>query len=332
LNDHSYGQSDHPVDAVITWVDSNQGGLKQRIAEYANKETAGLSREEYESHRYASGNEIILCIMSIIKNASFIRRIFIVSDGQKPPLKTEFCEIPSSWLTRIKIVDHSEIFLDLNHFLPTFNSLSIETVLHRIPGLSERYIYFNDDFFILRPTTYTDFFSEDGPISRGYLAKPCSIPVRYDTKKARRSKTVGFVFPMVNASRAIYRDKEGKFVRLFHAPYAFRKSTLVNFFEGNYQLLINNIRYRFRSYEQFSIAALSATLEWQKSGRLPDHRVRHIYLKPVDRFAGYCQLKLLPYAIGDSILFACIQSMTCAPDQVRAYLEHWVWERLQGDG
>lgn len=312
-------------------MDSNQNGVKQRIKTYANLAASGLSSEEYEDHRYASGNEIILCILSIIKNASFIRNIFIVTDGQQPPLSPESCEIPVKWRDRIKVVDHREIFAGLTDYLPTFNSLTIETVLHRVPGLSERYIYLNDDFFILRPTTYSDFFDEDGPIARGYLSRPSSIPVRYDTAKARGTNTVGFVIPMVNASRAIYKEKEGTFVRLFHTPYAFHKSTLVDFFEANQALLMHNIRHRFRSYEQFSVAALSATLEWQRSGRLPDSSVRHVYLKPVDRFAGYCQLKLLPYAVSDGILFACIQSMTCASVHVRAFLEHWLWQCLQGD-
>lgn len=328
----SPGLDEHPVDAVITWVDSNKNGIKKRIAKYASQAASGMSSEEYEDHRYASGNEIIFCIMSIIKNAAFIRRIYIVTDGQQPPIGPEECNIPDTWQNRIKVVDHREIFSGLTDYLPTFNSLSIETVLHRIPGLSEHYIYFNDDFFILRKTTYADFFNEAGPISRGYLSRPGSMPVRYDTAKARNSNTVGFVIPMVNASRAIHKGKEGTFVRLFHAPYAFRKSTLVDFFETNQALLVNNIRHRFRSYEQFSVAALSATLEWERSGWPPDSTVRHVYVKPIDRFTGYCQLKLLPYAAWDGILFACIQSMTCASDQVRAFLEHWLWQCLQGDG
>ncbi len=312
-------------------MDSNQNDIKQQIKAYAIQAAHGMSSEEYEDHRYASGNEIIFCVLSIIKNASFIRNIFIVTDGQQPPLSPDKCDIPAQWRNRIKVIDHREIFKGLTDYLPTFNSLSIETMLHRVPGLSERYIYFNDDFFILRPTTYRDFFDEDGPVARGYLSRPSSIPVRYDTAKARGANTVGFVIPMVNASRAIYREKEGTFVRLFHAPYAFHKSTLVDFFETNQALLVNNIRHRFRSYEQFNVAALSATLEWQRSGRPPDSTVRHVYVKPVDRFAGYCQLKLLPYAAWDGILFACIQSMTCASDQVRAFLEHWLWQCLQGD-
>lgn len=331
MNHHLIGLSEHPVDAVITWVDGNLNGIKQRIAEHASQAAPGMSSEEYGEHRYASGDEIIFCVLSIIRNASFIRNIFIVTDGQQPPLDTGKYKIPTTWQNRIKIIDHTVIFADLSKYLPTFNSLSIETVLHRIPELSERYIYFNDDFFLIRPTRYSDFFNEYGPISRGYLSKPSAIPVRYDIAKARGSNTVGFVIPMVNASQAIQRGGDSMFVRLYHAPYAFRKSTLVDYFKKDQALLINNVRHRFRSYEQFSVAALSATLEWQNSGRPPESAVKHIYVKPVDRFAGYCQLKLLPYKAWGGILFACIQSMSCASDQVRGYLERWLWQCLQGD-
>lgn len=320
------------MDAVITWVDSNEEGIRERIAQYASQERAGMSNEEYEDHRYASGDEILFCVLSIIKNAPFIRKIFIVTDRQHPPLDPNRHTQLDEWKERIEVIDHSLIFSGMNEYLPTFNSLTIETVLHRIPGLSEHYIYFNDDFFILRPVAYADFFDDRGPISRGYLTSPDSLPVRYDISKARESKTVGFVIPMVNASQAVHGSRNGRFVRLYHAPYAFRKSTLVTFFEKNSHMLVNNIRHRFRSYEQFSVAALAATLEWQQNGRAPVSTVRHVYVKPVDRFQGYCRLKLLPYALWDGILFACIQSMPCASEEVRNYLEKWLWHCLEVNG
>ena len=58
----------------------------------------------------------------------------------------------------VSIVDHKDLFEEYSEYLPTFNSLSIETMLYRIPGLAEQFIYFNDDFFLANNTKLEDFF------------------------------------------------------------------------------------------------------------------------------------------------------------------------------
>ncbi len=57
---------------------------------------------------------------------------------------------------RIHIVYHEDIMP--KKFLPTFNSRAIEMYLHRIPGLSDYFIYGNDDMFPLSPLKESDFF------------------------------------------------------------------------------------------------------------------------------------------------------------------------------
>jgi stealth protein CR2 len=61
----------------------------------------------------------------------------------------------------IHLVQHTEIFDDAR-FLPTFNSEAIESYLHRIEGLSEHFIYFNDDVLLRAPATVGDFFTTEG--------------------------------------------------------------------------------------------------------------------------------------------------------------------------
>jgi hypothetical protein len=48
--------------------------------------------------------------------------------------------------------------------LPTFNSNVIESYLHRLPGLSERFLYFNDDYYLGAPLAPTDLFAADGRV------------------------------------------------------------------------------------------------------------------------------------------------------------------------
>ncbi|RRR95500.1 stealth conserved region 3 domain-containing protein, partial [Glycomyces terrestris] len=63
----------------------------------------------------------------------------------------------------VRIVDHAEIFADPS-VLPVFNSQAIEAQLHRIPGLSDRYLVLNDDTFFRRPATPSTFFHANGII------------------------------------------------------------------------------------------------------------------------------------------------------------------------
>ena len=52
---------------------------------------------------------------------------------------------------------------DRPQYLPTYNSHTIELNLHRIPGLSENFVYFNDDVFLIRPVTPQHFFKNGKP-------------------------------------------------------------------------------------------------------------------------------------------------------------------------
>ena len=102
--------------------------------------------------RYADNDELKYSLRSVDKYAPWIRRIFIVTDEQVP-----------EWLNlsnpKVQIVDHTEI-MPLN-CLPCFNSVVIEHHLHNIPGLSEYFLYANDDMLINQPVTPDFFFAED---------------------------------------------------------------------------------------------------------------------------------------------------------------------------
>ena len=80
-----------------------------------------------------------------------IRNVYIVTNGQTP-----------SWLnlTKATIISHNEIFPNKDH-LPTFNSRAIEANIHRIPGLSDNFIYFNDDWAFMNPICPSDFWKDE---------------------------------------------------------------------------------------------------------------------------------------------------------------------------
>ena len=128
------------IDAVITWVDGADPNYQMKYRKY-------FSGRSNIKKQFLQSNEITLCIASILKYAPFIRKIFIVTDGQSPNLD-EIKDFAN--LDKLKIIDHKEIFYGEEEFLPTFNIRSIDAVLYKINDLSEKFIYFNDDMFLIK--------------------------------------------------------------------------------------------------------------------------------------------------------------------------------------
>jgi hypothetical protein len=140
-----------PIDAVYTWVDGTDPA-------WAAKKASSLGQsyhaEASSAARYLSRNELRYSLRSLHAFAPWLRKIFIVTDDQRPP-----------WLVdadpRIELVSHREIFAD-SDWLPTYNSHAIETQLHHIPGIAEHFLYFNDDMFLGRPVAPNAFFLSNG--------------------------------------------------------------------------------------------------------------------------------------------------------------------------
>src|SRR5690606_34630446 len=125
---------------------------------------AGASdrRAAHES-RFRTHDELRYSLRSLARYLPWVRSVYVVTAGQVP-----------DWLRpddRLRVVDHREILPA--EALPTFNSQVIEAHLHRVDGLAEHFIYFNDDFFVARPLTKEHFFEPNGLIrvfeSRGRI-------------------------------------------------------------------------------------------------------------------------------------------------------------------
>ena len=132
------------IDVVITWVNGNSPSFKNDL-----KSQGG----SYQIDRFEQNEELRFCLRSIEKNLLFIHKIFIVvRDDQIPSFLHQDHY-------QLQFVKHSEIIPQ--QFLPTFNSISIENFIHKIPGLSEYFIYFNDDMMILHETQPFVFFEKE---------------------------------------------------------------------------------------------------------------------------------------------------------------------------
>ncbi|WP_026069222.1 Stealth CR1 domain-containing protein [Legionella tunisiensis] len=135
-----------PIDAVITWVDGQDPHHAEKLANYLAM--AGFNRipTAAAQTRFNESGEVDYCVLSLLRFAPWIRTIFIVTDAQTPNIVKHLRNSPFS--DKIRLIDHQEIFGEFGDSLPTFNSLSIESVLWRIPGLADNFLYLNDDFLL----------------------------------------------------------------------------------------------------------------------------------------------------------------------------------------
>lgn len=137
------------IDLVYLWVDGNDPKWIAKRDATIGKPT---NSEVNCKGRFVDNDELKYSLRSVERYAPWIRKIFIVTDQQKPKWLDTFHP-------KIQIVDHTEIMP--REILPCFNSVIIEHHIHRIPGLSEHFIFSNDDMFINRPVTPETFFGKD---------------------------------------------------------------------------------------------------------------------------------------------------------------------------
>ena len=180
------------IDLVYLWVNGNDPiwQAKRDACIGKTKEHSAVNCDG----RYADNDELKYSLRSIEKYAPWIRRIFIVTDNQTP-------EWLNSLNPKIRIVDHKEIMPTI--CLPCFNSALIEHFLYRIPGLSEHFIYANDDMFINKPVTPNTFFGSDGlPIVR-LNRRPFRKLTLIIKEKILRKKLSNYILTIRNSARLI---------------------------------------------------------------------------------------------------------------------------------
>ena len=142
------------IDFVITWVDGDdpQWLAEKHRALLNAKMIATPQNTDYTDLRFRNDFDFLkYWFRGVEKFAPWVNQIFFVTYGHLP-----------EWLNlahpQLKIIRHRDFIPQ--KYLPTFNSHTIEHHLHRIKGLSEYFVYFNDDFYLLKKTKPKDFFVE----------------------------------------------------------------------------------------------------------------------------------------------------------------------------
>jgi hypothetical protein len=232
-----------PIDAVITWVDGSSVKHRQKRQKYMAMESLPLNENASNPHRWMCNDEILYCIQSIENHAPWISKIWVVVDEEGPDLSM----LSENIRAKVHLAYHAEIFEGFTYVLPTFNSLAIESMLWRIEGLSERFIYFNDDVFLAAPLNVTDVFDGFDPVLRGkwvdYSELISSLEARDDPAKFH-------YFMQIKAAQMLGYSAAELYLAA-HVVHPFRRSKMAELFARYPDKFLNNIKYRFRNLEQF---------------------------------------------------------------------------------
>ena len=218
---------------VFLWCDGSDPKFIERKIDRMKEARPDIVEENVGDIRYVQYDELKYALRSVDLYAPWVRHIFIVTNGQRP-----------SWLAdhpKVSIVDHKEIIP--SNLLPTFSSICIEMYIDRIQGLSEQFIYGNDDMILNRPLEPGDFFTSDGK------------PIVWMSKEQEQKISPHVASQILNDSRInnwqktvirawdLYRKKSGKPIP-YHSPAhsfdAFTKTLFRKVIENNPELLQAN--------------------------------------------------------------------------------------------
>lgn len=134
------------IDFVVPWVDGSDPEWQKEYCKYSGKPIA--------KERYRDWGVFKYWFRAVEKYAPWVNKIHLITCGQVPEwLNTEH--------PKLNLVFHEDYIP--HEWLPTFSSHTIELNMHRIPGLSEQFVYFNDDMYLSAPCEKSDFFRNGLP-------------------------------------------------------------------------------------------------------------------------------------------------------------------------
>ena len=145
------------VDFIIPWVDGGDPAWREQMERYRGAFTV---MTDSSGSRYRDWDNLRYWFRGVEKFAPWVRTVHFLTWGHLPP-----------WLDtrhpKLHIVRHEDFIQ--REYLPVFSSHPIELSMHRIEGLAERFVYFNDDTFLLRPVGTERFFRGGLPCDNARL-------------------------------------------------------------------------------------------------------------------------------------------------------------------
>jgi hypothetical protein len=152
----SFMKIDKSIDIVYLWVNGNDPVWQRKRHHAVEKLSPGnlnaIAMYGNVEGRFRDNDELRYSLRALERYFPEHGHVYVVTDDQAP-----------AWLCpsdRLTVVDHKELIPAES--LPTFDSGNIESYIHRIPNLSERYFYLNDDVFFSATVNLRDWFWDGG--------------------------------------------------------------------------------------------------------------------------------------------------------------------------
>lgn len=317
-----------PVDAVITWVDGNDKSHADKIADYLARMGIVDKTEGSAPTRFNQCGEINYCIKSLLRFAPWIRTIYIVTDAQPPPILKEFIGTPQQ--ETIKLIDHRDIFYGHEDCLPTFNSLTIESMIWRIKDLSNQFIYLNDDCAIVRPVAYEDFFRDNKIIFRGHWRIQSDRKLSHYFRRSMNKICNKAIDPTQDQFRAIQENSaklagwHKYFFQFPHAPLPLKRDTFEEYFLKHRAMWSRNLHYPLRDQQQFWPLSLIGHEEINQKNVIFDNSLRAIMVNGACHNLKKIQTRLGQATNKKNVAFVCLQSVDQAPSEIQEEMMGWL--------
>ena len=245
----------YPIDFVLPWVDGSDPAWLAQKREYSVEVTS-----DTHSFDYQDWGLLPYWFRCIETNAPWVRNIYFVTWGHVP-----------EWLNtdhpKLKIINHKDFIPE--EYLPTFSSHTIELNLHRIKGLSEHFVYFNDDTYLYNSAD-PDFFFHNGlprdcavinpvaPANNNCIASLKLTTAAMINEDFSKHKVIGknllkwynvkyFPYGLLNVMFIPW----GRFVGFYeqHLPSSMLKSTYEEVWKKQYDVLNNTCLHKFRDFK-----------------------------------------------------------------------------------
>ena len=254
-------------------------------------------------HRWESSDEISFCLHSIHTHAPWVRTIWIIVDQGAPNIG----RLPTALRAKIRTVRHSEIFAGYGGALPTFNSIAIESLMWRIDGLSERFLYFNDDVFLTAALMPQDMFDGDAPVLRGAwrdYGVLCADP------SARDDPALFNHFMQINAAALCGYAPDHLFAAA-HVVHPMRRSIMAALIKAQRAAFERNIQQRFRRLDQFLPQGAHNHLCIRKGQVTFSSANDYLHIKSGQGAAGASEVTraLLVQVLDGPIKFLCVNDL-----------------------
>lgn len=150
---------DEKIDFVLLWVDGNDKVWQAQRAKYKSGSDCDNSE-----NRYQNWDNLKYWFRAVENNAPWVNKIHFVTCGQIPDWMDTSCP-------KLHLVNHSDYMPD--YALPTFNSAAIQLLMHKIPQIEDKFVFFNDDMFLNKPIKKSFYFKNGLPVDMaGFVRSP----------------------------------------------------------------------------------------------------------------------------------------------------------------